>query len=110
MSEPQLERSVLEAKERDELLAIASALGANPAARAKKADLITAILRATGIEVEGSAEDSAPAPKRRATRTRKTAASNGAGEEGDGESAESGESGEGDVAEVAVDVSADDLP
>ena len=48
MSEPQLERSVLEAKERDELMAIANALGANPGARAKKADLITAILKATG--------------------------------------------------------------
>ena len=50
MSETQLERSVLEAKERDELFAIADALGAKPAARAKKADLVTQILRATGIE------------------------------------------------------------
>ena len=50
MSETQLERSVLEAKERDELFAIADALGAKPGARAKKADLVTQILRATGIE------------------------------------------------------------
>jgi len=37
MSETQLERSVLEAKEREELFAIADALGAKPGARAKKA-------------------------------------------------------------------------
>ena len=60
MSETQLERSVLEAKERDELVAIADALGAKPAARAKKADLITQILRATGIE-STSAAGQAPA-------------------------------------------------
>jgi transcription termination factor Rho len=51
MNEPQLERSVLEAKDRDELMAIATALGASPGSRAKKADLITSILRATGIDV-----------------------------------------------------------
>ncbi len=67
MSETQLERSVLEAKERDELFAIADALGAHPAARAKKSDLVTQILRATGVEptpAEG-------ADKPRRTRTRK---------------------------------------
>jgi transcription termination factor Rho len=73
MSEPQLERSVLQAKERDELMAIAAALGASPGARAKKADLITSILKATGIEVDADA----PAPSeeagsvRRRTRTRR---------------------------------------
>ena len=76
MSEPQLERSVLEAKERDELMAIATALGASPGARAKKADLITAILKATGIEVDGTAgtevAEETPAPRRR-TRARRTA-------------------------------------
>ncbi|MBV9660312.1 MAG: transcription termination factor Rho [Acidimicrobiales bacterium] len=71
MSQPQLERSVLEAKERDELVAIADALGARPAARAKKADLITQILRATGIETDGES-DSAPAgaPRSRAAGSR----------------------------------------
>ncbi len=75
MSEPQLERSVLEAKERDELMAIATALGASPAARAKKADLISTILKATGVEVDptGAAGAEEPAPRRR-TRTRRTAA------------------------------------
>jgi transcription termination factor Rho len=76
MSEPQLERSVLEAKERDELMAIATALGASPGARAKKADLITSILKATGIEVSGDSQaaptEEGAAPKRR-TRTRRTA-------------------------------------
>jgi transcription termination factor Rho len=70
MSETQLERSVLEAKERDELFAIADALGATPTARAKKSDLINQILRATGIEPEGSA----PGPEKpRRTRARKAA-------------------------------------
>ena len=41
MSDLQLERSVLEAKERDELFAIALALGTTPAARTKKADLVS---------------------------------------------------------------------
>jgi transcription termination factor Rho len=68
MSETQLERSVLEAKERDELVAIADALGATPAARAKKSDLINQILRATGIEPETSEPE--PAKPRR-TRARK---------------------------------------
>ncbi|HWE54492.1 MAG TPA: transcription termination factor Rho [Acidimicrobiales bacterium] len=71
MSEPQLERSVLEAKERDELVAIADALGARPAPRAKKADLITSILKATGIDVDADSEPAPAAPKRR-TRARKT--------------------------------------
>jgi transcription termination factor Rho len=48
--EQQLERSVLESKERDELHAIAEALGTKPASRAKKADLIDHILRATGVD------------------------------------------------------------
>ncbi len=70
MSETQLERSVLEAKERDELFAIADALGASPTARAKKSDLINQILRATGIEPEASE----PEPEKpRRTRARKAA-------------------------------------
>jgi len=64
MSEPQLERSVLEAKEREELFAIAEALGTSPGSRAKKTDLITQILRATGVEVDG------PEPVEKARRTR----------------------------------------
>src|ERR1039458_6407732 len=54
MSDLQLERSVLEAKERDELFAIALALGTSPAARTKKADLVSHILQVTGVETEAA--------------------------------------------------------
>ena len=75
MSDVQLERSVLEAKERDELFAIAVALGTSPAARTKKADLVSHILQVTGVEA-----DAAPAAdKPRRPRARKPAA--GAGRE-----------------------------
>jgi transcription termination factor Rho len=60
MSEPVLERSVLERKERDELLTIAKALGAKPPARAKKADLVDLILTTAGITPGAPAEE-APA-------------------------------------------------
>lgn len=60
MSEPQLERSVLQAKDRDELVAIAGALGVSPTSRAKKADIISQILVATGIEVDSSAAEPRP--------------------------------------------------
>jgi transcription termination factor Rho len=45
-----LERSVLERKEREELAAIAEAMGVKPAARASKTTLIDQILRQAGIE------------------------------------------------------------
>jgi transcription termination factor Rho len=69
MSDTQLERSVLEAKERDELFAIADALGAKPAARAKKSDLITQILKATGIEPDVPASAESPSSARRTVST-----------------------------------------
>jgi transcription termination factor Rho len=50
--EQQLERSVLDAKERDELRAIADAMGVKAPARVSKANLVTQILRAAGVEVE----------------------------------------------------------
>ncbi|MGH9121679.1 MAG: transcription termination factor Rho, partial [Acidimicrobiales bacterium] len=56
MTDLQLERSVLAAKDRDELFAIAAALGVRASSRAKKVDLVTQILRATGVmsdEAEG---------------------------------------------------------
>ncbi len=84
MSEPQLERSVLEAKEREELYAIAEALGTKPGSRARKSDLIVQILRATGVAVDEppdgavGAEGAPDAPvverARRAPRARKAAA------------------------------------
>jgi transcription termination factor Rho len=56
-AEQQLERSVLEGKERDELHAIAQALSVKTNTRTKKADMIDGILKATGVSVD----DGAPA-------------------------------------------------
>src|SRR3954453_22901721 len=60
MSEPVLERSVLERKERDELQTIAKALGAKPPARAKKADLVDLILATAGITAPAPPPEKAP--------------------------------------------------
>ncbi|HEY7938757.1 MAG TPA: hypothetical protein VID05_02930, partial [Acidimicrobiales bacterium] len=75
---PELDRSVLEGKDRDELVTIATALGEKPPARAKKADIIDLVLRLTGADVpSGPAPDEAAAddkPKaRRAPRARAAA-------------------------------------
>ena len=51
-AEQQLERSVLEGKERDELHAIAQALSVKTNTRTKKADIIDSILRAAGVAVD----------------------------------------------------------
>ncbi|HLI73917.1 MAG TPA: transcription termination factor Rho [Acidimicrobiales bacterium] len=56
-AEQQLERSVLERKEREELRAIAQAMALDTNSRSKKADIIDQILRAAGVEV-GSPEQS----------------------------------------------------
>ena len=63
--EQQLERSVLESKERDELHAIAEAIGLKPGSRTTKANLVGQILRATGVAVEtnGGEARSAPTPE-----------------------------------------------
>jgi transcription termination factor Rho len=45
----ELERSALEAKDREELMAIASALGGKPGSRARKAGIIDLILELTGV-------------------------------------------------------------
>jgi transcription termination factor Rho len=50
-AEQQLERSVLEGKERDELQAIAQALSVKTNTRTKKADMIDGILKAAGVPV-----------------------------------------------------------
>ena len=59
MSSEQLERSVLERKERDELHAIAIAMGVKATTRTKKADLVDRILEATGV---GSTNGDGKAP------------------------------------------------
>jgi transcription termination factor Rho len=63
MSENELDRSVLDTKDREELHAIAGAMGVRAATRMKKADLIEAILGADGSDNNSSA-DSADKPKR----------------------------------------------
>jgi transcription termination factor Rho len=60
MPEEQLERSVLDGKDREQLHAIAGAMGVRAATRMKKADLIDAILDAAngnGGEAAGSSSD-----------------------------------------------------
>ncbi|MGO9343074.1 MAG: transcription termination factor Rho [Acidimicrobiales bacterium] len=54
-AEQQLERSVLERKEREELRAIAQAMSLQTTSRSKKADIIDLILRAAGVEVSDAA-------------------------------------------------------
>src|SRR5580692_1325501 len=54
-AEQQLERSVLEGKERDELSAIAQAMSLKTTTRTKKADIIDRILDATGVTSNGDA-------------------------------------------------------
>jgi transcription termination factor Rho len=59
-----LEQSMLESKDKDQLLAIAQALGIKTNARAAKATLITKILETTGGSVNGAAQvASVPAPE-----------------------------------------------
>jgi transcription termination factor Rho len=53
-AEQQLERSVLEGKERDELQAIAQAMSIKTTTRTKKADIIDQILTATGVTPEAN--------------------------------------------------------
>ena len=55
-AEQQLERSVLEGKERDELSAIAQAMSLKTTSRTKKADIIDQILDATGVTSGTGAE------------------------------------------------------
>jgi transcription termination factor Rho len=70
MVEQQLERSILERKERDELHAIAAAMALTPAPRLKKAEIIDLILEATGVDVvadgetdgNGATADASPTP------------------------------------------------
>ena len=66
MSAETLERSVLEGKDRDQLVAIASALGLKALSRAKKGEIIDRILEHTG------AGPASATPPRRATATATT--------------------------------------
>ena len=71
-AEQQLERSVLESKERDELHAIAQALSVKTNTRTKKADIIDGILKATGVAVDDSPAAAPEARPQRGGRSRPT--------------------------------------
>jgi transcription termination factor Rho len=58
-AEQQLERSVLEHKERDELHAIAHAMSLKTTSRARKADIIDQILAAAGVDAGSSSQNGA---------------------------------------------------
>jgi transcription termination factor Rho len=58
----QLERSVLEKKDRDELQSIAVALGGKPGSRARKADIVDLILELAGVVPAADGPDAADAP------------------------------------------------
>ena len=60
-----LERSVLERKDREQLLAIAAAIGVKATSRAKKAEIIDKILTQTGHEEQSTTTPSEP-PRPRA--------------------------------------------
>jgi transcription termination factor Rho len=66
MSDSELDRSVLDTKDREELHQIAGAMGVNAATRMKKADLIDAILGATdgGASESAAGSDGSDRPKR----------------------------------------------
>ncbi len=79
MSEPVLERSVLERKERDELQTIARAMGAEPGSRARKADLVDIILSKAGIATDAApaANGGSTSPTRRRRTTKSETPVNG---------------------------------
>ena len=84
-AEQQLERSVLEGKERDELSAIAQAMSLKTTSRTKKSDIIDQILHATGVtssegngqstdtDENGEANGTKPARRARSTSAAPTA-------------------------------------
>ena len=70
MAAEALEKSALESKDKDQLMAIAEALGVKTTARASKATLVEKILEKTGA-------NDAPAPKARAPKAEKASAESG---------------------------------
>ena len=76
MAAEALEKSALESKDKDQLIAIAEALGVKANARSSKATLVDQILEKTGATAE-------PAPKPRAARPARGAAKNNDSVDGD---------------------------
>jgi transcription termination factor Rho len=115
----QLERSMLEAKERDELVSIAKALGGKPAARAKKATVIDLILELAGVttsaaeapepaEAESIASESAEIPAEA-----ETDVDTGAGEENEAapsDASAAAESGSDSSSATAIDPDVETVP
>src|ERR1700722_16892488 len=106
-AEQQLERSVLEGKERDELSAIAQAMSLKTTTRTKKADIIDQILDATGLTSgpgpgESSNGDAGTNGTKPARRSRASAAARGAAD------AASFVSGDGDAGGSATADAGDD--
>src|SRR3984885_7375790 len=107
-AEQQLERSVLEGKERDELSAIAQAMSLKTTTRTKKADIIDQILDATGVtsgpppRASSNGDDGTNGTKP-ARRSRASAAARGAAD------AASFVSGDGDI-EASATADAADAP
>jgi transcription termination factor Rho len=77
MSGEQLERSILERKEREELKAIATAMSLEPVARTKKADLVDQILKAAGVEVGAERNGNNGGPASPASSTSEAVAAEG---------------------------------
>jgi transcription termination factor Rho len=78
-AEQQLERSVLERKEREELRAIAQAMALETNSRSKKADIIDQILHAAGVDGSAPASNGDSAAR---ARGRRSAPATDAGEDG----------------------------
>jgi transcription termination factor Rho len=100
MSGAGFDMALLEGKDRAELAAIAEQLGQKPAARAKKADIVSLIMRLVGAEeTTAPAPDTAPEPEAGAPDAAADAAEEPAGDAAD----ETGEPAAEDVAHDAED-------
>jgi transcription termination factor Rho len=116
-AEQQLERSVLEGKERDELSAIAQAMSLKTTTRTKKADIIDQILDATGVTSgpaggEQSNGDAGPAGTngtKPARRSRAAAAARGTADAASFVAGD-GETGSAATADEAVGAAAETAP
>jgi transcription termination factor Rho len=111
-AEQQLERSVLERKEREELRAIAEAMSLETNSRTKKADIIDQILRAAGVEVANSGSpNGGAAPNRRrsaGSRSASSATASEAATEANGVGALDGARGSADGSGSAQSTATDD--
>src|SRR3954452_81435 len=88
-SEQQLERSMLDGKDREELHAIAGAMGVKGITRLRKADLVDAILAAASGTGAAGANGATNGAKKatKATKATKTAKATGTEDDGDAEPA-----------------------